>query len=516
MLLLKSTFIALVSLVLIAAVLPRKASRQSVAGFTSPLYKDVSLTNLPTAIVSGPGMDAESADIDGDGDLDMVIANEYQPNKILLNNGSGVFTDGTPGRLPQKNLDSEDIGIADMDRDSDLDIIFATEDHAVHELYFNNGNAVYRDMQNVLPNSIANSVLAVDINNDSLPDLIFGNAGPTDTPAQNFILINNGDSTFSNQTAVRLPAVLDITQDIKLGDLDGDGDNDMVVGNEDGNKLYINNGLGYFSDSTTLRLPISGNEETRKVTLFDIDGDNDLDIFFSNVAFRPGMNRQDRLLVNDGNGYFTDVTSTNIPVDAEHTTDAIFVDVDLDGDGDLVTTNIFYNRPVKVFLNNGLGIFIEATNEVLPPGVSGEGIGLKAADFNGDGLQDLYIVNRGQMDRLLLRNDTASTIGLQNLNGEVPLTYGITGVFPNPFNPQVTINISVPDGYAGVYLLEIYSSTGSLIDVPLNTSLKPGFHSISWLSVNRPSGIYFAVLRSNDIENSAKNIRSAARLVLIK
>ena len=515
MLLLKSTFLALVSLVLIAAVLSRKATWQSVTGFTSPLYKDVSLTNLPVAVVSGSGMDVEAADLDDDGDLDIIIANEYQPNKILLNNGKGFFTDGTPGRLPQKFLDSEDIGIADMDRDSDLDIIFATEDHTIHELYFNNGNAVYRDMQNVLPNSIANSVLAIDVNNDSIPDLIFGNAGPSDTPAQNFILINNGDSTFTNQTASRLPAVLDITQDIKLGDIDGDGDGDMVVGNEDGNKLYINNGSGYFSDSTSSRLPLNGSEETRKVTLYDIDGDNDLDIYFSNVAFRPGMNRQDRLLVNNGSGYFTDVTSSNIPTDAEHTTDAIFLDVDLDGDGDLITANIFYNRPVKVFLNNGLGVFTEGTSEVLPSGVSGEGIGLKAADFNGDGLQDIYIVNRGQMDRLLLRNDTASTIGLQNLNGEVPLTYGITGVFPNPFNPQVTINISVPDGYAGVYALDIYTASGELTAAIHSSNLKTGNHIFNWSAADAPSGVYYAVLNRFG-ETQSKNYISAAKLVLLK
>jgi len=460
-------------------------------------------------------MDVEAADLDGDGDLDIVIANEYQPNKLLLNNGKGFFTDGTTGRLPQKFLDSEDIGIADMDRDNDPDIVFATEDHTIHELYFNNGYGVFRDMPNVLPNSIANSVLAVDANNDSLPDLIFGNAGPSDTPAKNFILINNGDSTFTNQTASRLPAVLDITQDIKLGDIDGDGDGDMVVGNEDGNKLYINIGSGYFRDSTSARLPVNGNEETRKVTLYDIDGDNDLDIYFSNVAFRSGMNRQDRLLVNNGSGYFTDVTASNIPLDAEHTTDAIFVDVDLDGDGDLITANIFYNRPVEVFLNNGLGIFTEATSQVLPAGVSGEGIGLKAADFNGDGLTDIYIVNRGQMDRLLLRNDTASTIGLQNLNGEVPLTFGITGVFPNPFNPQVTINISVPDGYAGVYALNIYTSSGELVATIHSSFMKAGKYNFNWSAGDAPSGVYYAALNRGTYTLKNKFI-SAAKLVLLK
>ena len=65
------------------------------------LYYEVTNENLPTSIVNGPGMDVESADLDGDGDIDIVIANEYQPNRILLNDGTGKFTNAT-GRLPIK------------------------------------------------------------------------------------------------------------------------------------------------------------------------------------------------------------------------------------------------------------------------------------------------------------------------------------------------------------------------------------------------------------------------------
>lgn len=468
------------------------------------LYKDVSLTHLPLAVVSGPGMDVEAADLDADGDLDIVIANEYQPNKILLNNGSGVFTDGTPGRLPQKNLDSEDIGIVDMDRDNDLDIVFATEDHAIHELYFNNGNAVFRDKSNVLPGSIANSVLAVDINNDSLPDLIFGNAGPNDTPARNFILINNGDSTFTNETSTRMPNVLDITQDIKLADIDGDGDKDMIVGNEDGNKIHINNGSGVFTDETSSRLPLTGFEETRKVTLADIDGDNDLDIFFANVAFRPAMQRQDRLLKNNGSGVFTNVTSANLPVDQEHTTDGIFVDVDYDGDLDLITTNIFVNRPVKVFLNNGSGVFEERTTEVLPAGVQGEGIGIKAADFNGDHLLDLYICNRGQQDKLLFRNDTAKTIGINQNGNVIPDEFSLGQNYPNPFNPVTNFEFSIP--VQSKVKIEIFDAAGRKVETLAEKELKPGMYKAEWNAGNYPSGVYFYKLFAAGFSQTRKMV----------
>jgi hypothetical protein len=64
------------------------------------LYTDAS-ANLPNNGARGPSMDVRAADLDKDGDLDLVFAREFQPNVILLNNGTGVFTNAPAGRLPQ-------------------------------------------------------------------------------------------------------------------------------------------------------------------------------------------------------------------------------------------------------------------------------------------------------------------------------------------------------------------------------------------------------------------------------
>jgi len=71
-------------------------------------------------------------------------------------------------------------------------------------------------------------------------------------------------------------------------------------------------------------------------------GDDDLDAFLSNVEFIPGKDRQNRLLVNDGHGNFTDQTSVQLPIDNDLTIDAVFEDVDLDGDLDLIIANVFW------------------------------------------------------------------------------------------------------------------------------------------------------------------------------
>lgn len=473
----------------------------STISFTSQsgviLYTDVTTSNLPIQAVTGPTMDAAAGDLDNDGDPDIVLAREFAPNKILINNGSGQFTDGTLGNLPQFNYDSEDIGIADFNGDGFNDIVFASEDNAIHELYFNNGNGSFSNLNSRLPSSTANAVLAEDVNNDSLPDIILGNAG------QDLILINNGDSTFTNETAQRLPSESNVNQDLKLADIDGDGDKDLIAGNEDGNKIYINNGSGLFTDETLQRLPSSSTEETRKVTLGDVDGDQDLDLFFANVAFIPGRTRQNRLLLNNGSGVFTDATATNLPVDNEQTTEGIFADIDYDNDLDMITSNIFFNRPMKIFENDGNGIFTEVTNTVLPPNTVAEGIGVLAYDLNNDGLTDLFLQNRRtaqqttETDRLLIRNDTGA-VQISNNENINPLSIKLHQNFPNPFNPETIIKYELSE--AGYTELKIYDILGKQAEELVNSKQSAGEYSVKFDGSRLAGGVYYYKLSVNSGE----------------
>ncbi|HMQ67519.1 MAG TPA: FG-GAP-like repeat-containing protein [Ignavibacteria bacterium] len=493
----------------------KKLKTDLAASGDSVLYMDVSAVNLPVSAVSGPGMDVGAADFDGDGDPDIVIAREFAPNKLLLNQGNGVFTDGTTGRLPQFNYDSEDIGIADFDRDGDLDLVFASEDNAVHEFYLNDGHGVFTNFNNRLPNSITNGLLVIDLNNDNYPDLIFGNSGPgnpaTETEAR--VLINNQDTTFRDETALRFPAgLLMVPQDIKAGDIDNDGDQDLIFGNETGNRILINNGSGIFTDETIQRLPLPGNEETRKVTLEDIDNDGDLDMFFANVQFRPGMNPQNRLLINNDSGYFTDETSARLPLDNEHTTEGVFIDIDFDNDPDLITSNVFVNRPVKVFLNNGKGIFEERTSSIFPPGVVAEGLGIITDDLNMDGLKDIYVVHRRSAqslgsDRLLIRKDTA-TVGIGSVNLSLPENPELYQNYPNPFNPVTEVGFGISD--PGFVTLKVYDMPGNELVTLLNEPRPAGSYKIKFDGKNFSSGIYFYSLSVDGKPVGTK------RMVLIK
>jgi len=365
-------------------------------------YRDVTSSNLPGSDLEGLSMDAAVSDLDQDGDPDIVIANEFGRNILLLNDGTGMFANES-SRFPGSSRDSEDIGIADFDGDGNPDIVIVSEDDEVNELYFNQGNGEFSDESSRIPvDGVSNAVEVFDINLDGLPDILIGNNG------QNVILINDGEDGFRDETGNRLLPIEDITQDVEIGDIDGDGHTDILVGNEDANRILINNGSGEFEDQSDSRLPLRDTEEeTREAKLGDIDGDGDLDIFFANIrGFNPEAVRQNRLLVNDGNGVFTDVTATQLPEDEDRSFTALFTDVDRDGDLDIITGNVNGNNfggntPYRVYLNDGNGNFTEETASIFPESVSGRGFDIVEADFNGDGIQDYFFASRGSVDQLV-------------------------------------------------------------------------------------------------------------------
>jgi len=372
---------------------------------SSDWYEDVTATHLPAGVTDGLSMDARTLDADADGDVDIIIANEHRANILLLNDGSGRFSDASAARLPRGEHDSEDIGIADLDGDGDLDIVVVSEDDQTNELFLNDGKGFFSDASQRLPvTGTSNAVLVMDLTGNGHPDILIGNNG------QNVLLENDGAANFADVTSARLPGFADVTQDVVAGDANGDGHIDLLFGNEDANRLLLNNGHGVFvhaSEALPLR---TAAEETREADFGDIDGDGDLDILFANVqAFVDDADAQNRLLRNDGAGRFADITASHLPPDQDRSFDGSFLDLDDDGDLDIITCNA--NRgteswiaatPWRAYRNDGSGRFADATGELLPATAVGRGFDVQQADFNGDSLPDLFLSSRDGSDRLLL------------------------------------------------------------------------------------------------------------------
>ncbi|GAB4335628.1 MAG: hypothetical protein Kow0099_08160 [Candidatus Abyssubacteria bacterium] len=229
---------------------------------------------------------------------------------------------------------------------------------------------------------------------------------------------------FSGETRLRLPADDDNTIEIDAGDVDGDGDLDFVTANvyAEQNRIYINNGKGYFTDETLNsdgspnRLPVDS-DISADVELADVDGDGDLDLFFANSELEEGA--QNKLYLNDGNGYFTEVTAEQLPVLKDFSRDAIFLDVDKDGDLDILVANsIFLGSQVggqfnRILINNGAGYFTDETFDAegdplrLPEDI-GSTRDIAGADVDDDGDIDLLVANRAisNQNRLFLNDST--------------------------------------------------------------------------------------------------------------
>lgn len=344
-------------------------------------------------------MDVQVADLNKDGYMDIVLAVEWAPNAILWGNKDGKYRDEHSMKLSKNLYDSEDVAIADFNNDGWLDLVFAAEDDMNHEFYLNQGNGQFTEVKDNFPKFIANSVLAYDFNKDGNMDLIFGSQG------QSRIFMNDGKGNFTDETSLRLPNDENTTtQDIALIDIDNDGDMDMVLGNENGNQLWLNDGKGYFKNVTTGRFPSSQDIETRKVIILDVNQDGYQDVFLCNVAYDDTKKKQDKLYLNDKRGKFTDVTDIYLPAQELSTLDAAVLDLNNDGHLDLVLAHGGKVKP-SVLINDGKGKFRWDEQVFSEHHFPGNYISILAKDFNHDGKLDIYFGGFMTDDRIIIREN---------------------------------------------------------------------------------------------------------------
>ncbi len=446
--------------------------------------------NIPLAATGINSMDVRSVDVDNDNDLDIIIAGEFRRNLLLFNDGNGSFTEDPARLFPEKNTgdsfpgeDSEDIAIADFDQDGDLDVLFVSEDSTFHELLINDGTGLFTFIAFDFPSSLGNAVAVLDLNDDDFPDVIIGNTG------QNTVFINNQDLTFTQDNS-RWPVNTEGTQDFKLVDLDGDDDLDIIEGIDQGDNNILINNNGTFTDESN-RLPNTGQTiETRKIAIGDANGDTFQDIFVAAVNFIGTANPQDRLYLNDGNGFFTDATATHLPVSSIQTLDAFFIDYDHDNDLDIVNS-AFQSASLnpRVFNNDGSGVYSEITSGVFEPFALTNGVAMEVGDFNNDTYSDIYFGNFSETDDI--------TFFFPDILS-VQENFSVTGtVYPNPANNFVSI--SFPLGNQGE--LQVFDVNGRNIDAQVHTS--EDLHAGTTFHINLSnmvSGIYFYKLAKDSIQ----------------
>jgi hypothetical protein len=285
-----------------------------------PLYKK---SDYPQDIPSGPMM----ADIDGDGDLDILLGGvDGTPVRVFQNNGQLEFTEITEqtGLIIPGGINHSSLSLGDYDRDGDLDLFIGHWEmiHPVpnYFLWQNNGQGQFKDVsqqagltsfEKLLRYTFVSSF--TDINNDHWPDLLLANDF-----GYSQVFINQKNGKFKNITTNI------ISDENGMGavaaDFDNDGDMDWFVVAEghwgiSGNRFYKNDGHGKFSDATDFAGVRKGGWGWAACAA-DFNNDGWLDLFHVNGMGIEGIkyyesaseyfNDASVLFINNGLGKFSE------------------------------------------------------------------------------------------------------------------------------------------------------------------------------------------------------------------
>ena len=283
-----------------------------------------------TQAVFGAGSDSAGialGDLDGDGDLDLVVANDHgQAETVWLNDGSGAFNPH-PTTPAFGGSDSSDVALGDLDGDGDLDAVVANTGIDAETVWLNNGSGVFTAHPSAPAFGSGDSYnLALgDLDGDGDLDALVANR----YTEFETIWLNDGSGVFTPHPTT--PAIdPQFTTAVALGDLDGDGDLDAVFSAYQGYPatVWLNDGAGSFSPPLTA--PSFGSGISFGVALGDLDGDGDLDAILAEWYGQPEV-----VWLNDGAGHF----SPRSAFGAGNSNAVALGDLDGDGDLDAVTAN---------------------------------------------------------------------------------------------------------------------------------------------------------------------------------
>ena len=436
--------------------------------------------------------------------------------------------------------------IADIDNDGSKEIIFGSNDGTLYVL-----NSIgTQELAYSQAGSINGSPAMIDLDQDGDYEIIFTIYGGVNSSGEVYAIHHNGTEVSG------FPVNLDEKMMVgaAAGDLEGDGQPDIVVCTWDDNIYAIDN-TGAIKEGFPF---VSTNRFNAPPTLVDIDGDGDLEIVAGNdsgllhvlhhdgtemVSYDVGDDIRGGISVadlNDDGSYELLFTGYDDMIHVWNPMDAVELDgwpidmgynsltepvtADLDNDGDLEVITAMKSGMVYVFhhdgtLFNNFPTDLSGNIESSPAigDLDGDGdfeivfgttIGLKVIDVKtekGDRLS--WKLHRGNLDRTGSLGMTLVTIDRDD--SMVPDKFYVSANYPNPFNPSTKIDIhTVERNYLKVQIVDV---AGRLVNTLLDNELDAGYHVVRWNGLDAsgqsmPTGMYFIQVQSGDRMNNQKII----------
>jgi len=415
------------------------------------------------------------ADFNGDGNLDVAIT----PSTTYAGGASWTIQpqinvylgNGTGGFTFSSQLNTAaafvDLVAIDVNNDGKVDLV--TSGNPVSILK-GNGDGTFQAAQTTAG---GDNIALGDLNGDGSPDLVVGSFSNIT------VSFNQGNGTFGAGTTYKLQQPV---RGITVQDVNGDGLRDIGVltlaGNQNsGNvSVFINRGGGTFAHAMDSKV---NGLVARNLRFADFNGDGKLDVAVGRYS-GGGV----ATLIGNGSGSFNSQTNIAMPGNTIH------IDLgDINGDGktDIVAGNFDSNPPdgsVSVLYGNGSGGF--TIGNVIPLEY---GLGVAAADVNHDSRVDIL------EDTCVLLNTgpVAATVTFAQPSGHTDATVKlVAGFTPNPIHDRGALGFSMPrDGKVSIHLYDI---SGRRVQTLLDeVSMTAGMHSVAVdrRAAGLQKGIYF-------------------------